>query len=102
MKILQRILKKPLSGTKVPKKREVYACGTGVYCGEMFVFMENAGGSYKFLSVPKMINREIPVDRWDWAAKAQIIEFAHELPSEVYGICRKQWEKNLIASEPIK
>ena len=81
-------------GKTIPKQREVYAVGTGTYVGEMIVFIKKDVENYYFLSIPKNINRVIPIDRFDFAIEHKIAEYAHKLPGNVYKICYKQYEYN--------
>jgi len=97
MKILTDIFKKKLK--TYPKGRQVYAVGTGTYVGEMFVYIRTTGESYSFISLPKLINREIPIDKFNWAIEHKIIEFVQVLPKKVYDICYKQYFYNLKPKE---
>ena len=82
-------------GKIIPKQREVFAVGTGVYVGEMLVYMKKDNENYYFLSIPKNINRVVPIDRFNFAMEHRIAEFAHTLPRDIYKICSKQFEYNL-------
>jgi hypothetical protein len=77
-----------------PKARQVYAVGTGVYVGEMLVYCKKDNVNYYFLSIPKNINRTVPIDKFELALEHKIAEFAVELPRKVYNICYKQFEYN--------
>jgi hypothetical protein len=78
----------------VPKSKEVYAVGTGTYVGEMLVYCKKDKENYCFLSIPKNINRKIPIDKFDFGIEHKIMEFVRKLPSNVYNICYKQFEYN--------
>lgn len=78
----------------IPKARKVYAVGTGVYVGEMLVFCKKDSNNYHFLSIPKMINRSVPIDKFEFAMEHKIAEFVTDLPRKVYNICFKQFEYN--------
>lgn len=89
---IDKLLKK--NNTVVPKSREVYAVGTGTYVGEMLVYCKQDKDNYFFLSIPKNINRKIPIDKFNFAIENKIAEFAHKLPQDVYKLCYKQFEYN--------
>jgi hypothetical protein len=89
---IQRFFNK--KNQKAPKEKEVYAVQTGAYVGEMLVFCKKDGDSYLFLSIPKNINRAIPIDKFNIGFNNQIVELAHVLPSKIYKLCYKQFEFN--------
>lgn len=78
----------------IPKNREVYAVGTGAYVGEMLVYCKADDKQYHFLSIPKNINRSVPIDKFDFAIEHKIAEFVTTLPRKVHNICVKQFEYN--------
>ena len=82
----------------IPKPPEVYAVGTGTYVGEMLVYWKKDIDNYYFLSIPKNINRIIPIEKFDYAIEHKIAEFAHKLPKPVYKICAKQYQYNEVNS----
>ena len=82
----------------IPKPPEVYAVGTGTYVGEMLVYCKKDIDNYYFLSIPKNINRIIPIEKFDYAIEHKIAEFAHKLPKPVYKICVKQYQYNEVNS----
>ena len=82
----------------IPKPPEVYAVGTGTYVGEMLVYCKKDIDNYYFLSIPKNINRIIPIEKFDYAIEHKIAEFAHKLPEPVYKICAKQYQYNEVNS----
>jgi hypothetical protein len=77
-----------------PKKKQVYAVGTGTYVGEMLVFVREHGDSYHFLSIPKNRNRKVPIEKFNFAVEHKIIELVQELPSKIYKICVAQFAYN--------
>ena len=89
---INRLLKRRTNG--VPNVKEVYACGTGTYVGEMLVYCKKDLDTYYFISIPKNINRVIPIDKFNFAIANKIIELAHVLPNDVFKICYKQHEYN--------
>jgi hypothetical protein len=78
----------------IPKARKVYAVGTGIYVGEMLVYCKKDSANYYFLSIPKNINRTVPIDKFELALEHKIAEFVTDLPRKVYNICYKQFEYN--------
>jgi hypothetical protein len=78
----------------IPQSREVYAISTGVYVGEMLVYCKKDRDNYYFLSIPKNINRTIPIDKFDFAITNKIAEFVCKLPKFVYKIAYKQHQFN--------
>jgi hypothetical protein len=78
----------------VPKNRHVYAATTGIYVGEMFVYVKKDVDNYYFLSIPKMLNRVIPIDKFNLGIDNKIIDFVQVLPRDVYKICCAQFKLN--------
>ena len=89
---INRLLKR--KSKVIPKPPEVYAVGTGTFVGEMLVYCKKDMENYYFLSIPKNVNRIIPIDKFDFAIEHKIAEFAHKLPKLVYKICAKQYQYN--------
>lgn len=83
-----------LSNKKTLKIGDTYAVTTGKYLGEFFVYMDSCQKYKKFLSLPKMINREIETKHIDHALNKSILEFQETLPGEVKEICIKQYRHN--------
>lgn len=91
MIIMKRLFKKE----KVhPDKRNIYAVTTGDYVGEMFIYIEEANNTYHFLSIPKLINREVPKEKFEFAWNFNIIEFVERAPKSVYKVAEKQFFYN--------
>jgi len=78
----------------LPKKRQVFAVGTGTYVGEMLVYVKTDTDNHYFLSIPKNINRIVPIDKFNFALENKILEFAADLPKNVYQMCSKQFFYN--------
>ena len=79
---------------KVPSPRYSYAVKHGTYAGEILIFIKKNTDLYDFLSVPKMINRSIPEDKFNYAYNSGIIDFVEKIPKEVYKTVVRQFEKN--------
>ena len=73
---------------------DIYAVTTGKYLGEFFVYMGSCQKYKKFLSLPKMINREIEIKHIDHALTKDILEFQEKLPREVKEVCVNQYKHN--------
>jgi hypothetical protein len=77
-----------------PIKRHAYAVTAGFYVGEMLVFVEERNDSYNFISIPKNINRSIPVGKFEIGLDQSIVEHVEEIPDDVFSILEKQFEFN--------
>ena len=95
-KVKSTVLQKLLTSgkTNLPKAKQVYAINTGTFVGEMFVFCKKDAENYYFLSIPKNVNRSVPIDKFNFALDNKIAEYVTDLPSKVYNICFKQYEYN--------
>lgn len=93
MSLINKLVKR--KNKVIPKNKQVFAVGTGVYVGEMLVYCKKDESNYHFLSIPKMINRSIPIDKFDFAIDNKIAEYVQDLPRKIYNICVKQFEYNL-------
>ena len=77
-----------------PQLRNIYAITTGDYVGEMFIYMREALDTYHFLSVPKMVNRAVPKDKFEIGWNSDIIELVETAPTEVYEVAVAQFNYN--------
>ena len=75
-------------------KGNVYAVGTGLYVGEMFVFIQENKDTYEFISIPKNENRYVPKDKFDLGVKHQILDFVNQIDKEVLVLLEKQFVFN--------
>tara|TARA_R100000805_G_C3603493_1_gene103976 strand:- start:814 stop:1077 length:264 start_codon:yes stop_codon:yes gene_type:complete len=75
-------------------KRDVYACKTGDYAGQMFVIIKETKNFIECLSIPEVKNVKIPVKSFDTGRKNGIIEYVETLPRSVFKISKAQYEKN--------
>jgi len=73
---------------------DVFAVSTGKYLGEFLVFIEGKNSIQYFLSLPKMINREIETKNIQHAIDKGILEFQENLPRDVRQVCVEQYQKN--------
>lgn len=90
--LVNKILKR--KSKVIPKSRQVFAVGTGTYVGEMLVYCKKDEDFYHFLSIPKNINRTVPIEKFDFALEHKIAEYVTDLPKKVYNLCYKQFEYN--------
>jgi len=73
---------------------DVFAISTGKYLGEFFVFIESKNSIQYFLSLPKMITREIETKNIQHAIDKGILEFQENLPHDIKSMCIEQYKKN--------
>lgn len=79
--------------TKV-KTGDTYAVHTGDYAGELLIYIKKKDSKYGFLSIPTMVNRDIPVDVFESARNSGIIKFVEVVPSFVIKTSIAQYNKN--------
>lgn len=89
---LKRLITRDSPGK--PKAREVYAVLTGKYVGEMLTYCEQSDNTYFFISVPKLANRAVPIDKFELGVSSKIVEFVQVLPKNVYKLLYKQYQWN--------
>ena len=69
----------------------IYAVNSGKFVGEFFVLVEKTDTEFRFLSIPKMLQRVVPVADMDRGIKNKIITPVKHLPKPIFDICRKQY-----------
>ena len=79
---------------KHPNVGHVYAVLTGTYVGEMLVFVEETNSEYKFISLPKNINREVPKDKFVLGLSDKIVEPVEKIPNGIFKLLKKQYIYN--------
>lgn len=77
-----------------PIKGYSYAVTTGAYVGEMFVFIEEKEEDYKFISIPKNVNRDVPKDKFILGMNEGIVEVVEKLPRKISSLLEKQYRFN--------
>lgn len=97
LEFINKLIKKNYK--KAPKSREVYAIVTGAFVGEMLVYCKKDQDNYFFLSIPKNVNRTIPIDKFHFGVDNKIAEYVDTLPKKVYNTCFKQYEYNISKSK---
>ena len=78
----------------IPAKKNIFACLHGDYVGEMFIYIDKKADNYLFLSMPKNINRIIPIKHFDSGTNLGIIEFVEVTIDEVYEVAKAQYIHN--------
>jgi len=71
-----------------------YAVTTGTYVGEVFIYIRRDDTNIHFLSIPKLLNREVPVEKFEYATKNNVIEFVERIPRNERDVCKSQYEAN--------
>jgi hypothetical protein len=79
---------------KKPEIRCSYAVKHGFYAGEILIFIRKQQNSYEFLSIPKMLNRSIPCDKFNFGWDNGIIDFVEMIPKDIYKVVTRQFENN--------
>lgn len=77
-----------------PRVRYTYAVTTGVFVGEILVYIENSNDHYHFLSIPKMENRSIPHNKFKEGLEVHIVDIVEKIPKSIYKVCEAQYKKN--------
>lgn len=77
------------------KAGQSYAVTTGVYAGQILIGVNKTESTYQFLSIPLMNNVDVPVDKFDAAITAGILEkMKNTIPANVVNLCIAQYKKN--------
>jgi hypothetical protein len=79
---------------KHPKKGHAYAVTTGCFVGEMLVFVEKQKEEYRFISIPKNINRVVPVEKFELGLNQGIVDPVEQIDRQVCKLLFKQYEYN--------
>jgi len=74
-----------------------YAVLRGDYHGEIFVFFKQIANDLMFVSLPKMILREVDVVKFDIGLKENILDSFNILPEDIYKVIESHGN-NLIES----
>ena len=77
-----------------PQKRYIYAVTAGFYLGELLVYMETVDTDHKFLSLPTMVIRDIPIEKFSTGLKDKIVDVVEKIPNKVFKVCKLQYIKN--------
>lgn len=85
---------KILLSRKHPIKKHIYAIVTGTYVGEMWTIIKEDDENYYFISVPKLVNRTTPKEKFEFGIKHGIIDHVEKLPSKIWKILQAQFNSN--------
>lgn len=77
-----------------PEQGWIYAVTAGDYVGEMLVYIRSDVFAHNFLSLPEMVNRRIPKDKFIFGMNEAIIEFVENVPKKYFGLIEAQFNKN--------
>lgn len=77
-----------------PRVGYSYAVTTGTYAGEILICIGKYSEGTQFLSIPKMVNREIPIPNIKHALDKKIMEVVERIPEQVFKVCTIQYKKN--------
>ena len=83
-----------------PRTRYIYAVTAGYYLGELLVYVETKDSIHKFLSLPTMINRDIPVEKFESGVQNKIVDIVEKIPKHVFNVCKLQYQKNNVQTQP--
>lgn len=79
--------------TSQPADRGMYAINTGLYVGEFFVYIKQDKDTYYFVSLPKLIKRTMPKDKFEVGLKNKIMTLIETLPKNVFEYCNAAFNK---------
>jgi hypothetical protein len=79
----------------LPIKGNAYAVGTGIYVGEMFIYIKESKDDYHFISIPKNINRSVPKDKFLLGLQSKIVDNVGPIDVNVFSLLEKQFDYNL-------
>jgi hypothetical protein len=77
-----------------PRKKTAYAVTKGAFLGEILIYVCSISTHHCFLSIPKMENRQIPKEKFDFGLENGILEQVESLPGNVFDTVEKQYKKN--------
>lgn len=77
-----------------PKSNWFYAVTTGTYCGELLMFVEESDNDFHFITVPKLINRTVPKDKFELGLTNNIVEPVRSVPKKVAFLLTAQFKYN--------
>jgi len=77
-----------------PSPRSIYGVSKGKYLGEFLVYIKSESDNMHFLSLPKMTQSIIPVEKFKTGIDTGVLEFQEILPKKIYDTCAKQYEQS--------
>ena len=96
MAIISKIVKILAPPANIPNAKTLYAVVTGKYCGELLLFAEEIADDFCFISIPKLINRSIPKDKFQLGLSEKIVEPAKTIPKKLalFLVAQYKYNKN--------
>ena len=76
------------------KPGDAFGISTGKFLGEFFIYMERSNNDLKFLSLPKMKTRIVPVEKYQSGLQDNVLEYVERLPKYAIDICQLQYKTN--------
>lgn len=76
-----------------PERGRAYAITAGDYVGEMLVFVEEKE-DYGFLSLPEMVVRSVPKDKFHFGMENKIVEDVKKIPDKFFTLIAEQYKQN--------
>ena len=76
------------------KLGNTYACRTGDHAGKMLIYIDKNKHQYGFLASPTMENVWVPIDKFDYGVKYNIIEYVERVPKEVRAVASAKFIEN--------
>ena len=80
--------------TKKPIIRDVYACTTGDYAGQLLIIIKESADFIECLSIPEVKNIKVPKSSFETGRNSGIIDYVETIPKTVFKISKAQYEKN--------
>jgi ribosomal protein L14E/L6E/L27E len=74
------------------KKGDVFAVQAGDFVGQMFCFIKQEDDDYVFITTPELKIQKVPIEKFDFAEKHNIIEHLENLPRNIFKVIKKQYE----------
>ena len=71
-----------------------FAVHTGTYAGEILILIKETADNFCFLSIPKMINRDISKLIIENARNKNIIKFVEKIPRQILNVSNQQYLLN--------
>ena len=94
LQFIKGIFKKKQESHIQKKLGAAYAVTTGTFVGEIFIYISEDSNNMHFLSIPKMLNREVPLEKFEYAVNNKVIEFVQVIPRNEREVCKAQYESN--------
>lgn len=80
--------------TKKSIIRDVYACTTGDYAGQLLIIIKECADFIECLSIPEVKNIKVPRQSFESGRNSGIIDYVETIPKTVFKISKAQHEDN--------